>query len=158
MKYCTRCGRPMGDGDRYCSHCGCPGSAENRHPARIHSARREPAGLLCCELAYTGTLFWLPLLVFPGSKEARYHANQGLWLLILSVAGCTGIRLLGFIDNLLAGTLVGTVFHGVYALAFMIFLAGMFFLLWNALTSALKIHRGNRPRPILFFARAAIIR
>ena len=61
---------------------------------------REPACLLCCELAYTGTLFWLPLLVFPGSKEARYHANQGLWLLILSVAGCTSIRLLGFIDNL----------------------------------------------------------
>lgn len=157
MRYCTRCGCPVEDSDRYCSRCGCPAPTHDTHPAQVRPPRQEPARLLCYELAYTGTLFWLPLLACPGSKEARYHANQGLWLLILSVAGCTGIRLLGAIDSLLAGGLAGMVFHGAYSLAFMVFLAGMFFLLWNALASALELHRGGKPQPILFFERAAII-
>lgn len=33
-------------------------------------------------LAYLGILFFLPLVVTPESKEARFHANQGLVLLI----------------------------------------------------------------------------
>lgn len=36
-------------------------------------------------LAYI--IFFLPLLVCPDSKFARYHANQGLLLLILGVVG-----------------------------------------------------------------------
>lgn len=157
MKYCTYCGRPMRDEDRYCRRCGR--AVHYRQSKPLPSARmQESVYLLCCELAYTGTLFWLPLLVCPKSKAARYHANQGLWLLILSVAACTGIRLLGTADGLLAGTLFGTVFHGVYALAFIVFLAGMFFLMWSALNGALAIHRRNESRSILFFARTAIIR
>lgn len=36
-------------------------------------------------LAYL--LFFLPLIVCPESKYARFHANQGLLLLILGIAG-----------------------------------------------------------------------
>ncbi len=36
-------------------------------------------------LAYI--IFFLPLLVCPDSKYARFHANQGLLLLIVAIAG-----------------------------------------------------------------------
>ncbi len=37
-------------------------------------------------LAYIPILFWLPLVAANGSKFGRFHANQGLLLLILDVA------------------------------------------------------------------------
>ncbi len=38
-----------------------------------------------CIFAYFGLLFFLPLVVYKDSKYGKYHANQGLLLLILSV-------------------------------------------------------------------------
>ena len=38
-----------------------------------------------CIFAYFGLLFFLPLAVYKDSKYGKYHANQGLLLLILSV-------------------------------------------------------------------------
>ncbi len=40
-------------------------------------------------LAYFGILFFLPLITHPESKFGKFHANQGLLLLIFSVAGTT---------------------------------------------------------------------
>ncbi|MFQ7264622.1 MAG: hypothetical protein ACLRO4_09395 [Lachnospiraceae bacterium] len=118
----------------------------------------EPKNKLCCEPAYTGTLFWLPLIACPGEKDARYHANQGLWLLILSVAACTGIRFLSAVNDLLADGLLGVVFSGIYSLLFILFLFGMLFLLGSAVTRAMAIHREEAIRPILFFDRTPIIK
>lgn len=38
-------------------------------------------------LSYLGILFFLPLVACPDSKFGRFHANQSLILLLLSVAG-----------------------------------------------------------------------
>ena len=124
----------------------------------MHCRAKKAQRKVFCELAYTGTLFWLPLLLCPREKYARYHANQGLWLLILSAAGCTAIRLLSALNRLLAGGLLGAVFRGLYSLLFLGFLFGMLFLLWSAVTRALAIHREEAPRPILFFEQAAILK
>lgn len=40
-----------------------------------------------CALSYLWILFFLPLVACPDSKYGRFHANQGLLLLIASVAG-----------------------------------------------------------------------
>lgn len=160
MKYCTFCGAPMEDGDAYCSKCGRRASGQAQQAPHHFTPKPmpvEPKNKLCCELAYTGTLFWLPLIACPDKKNARYHANQGLWLLILSVVACTGIRLLSAINDLLAGGMLGAVFSGVYSLLFMLFLFGMLFLLWSAVTRAMGIHRDEVPKPILFFEKAPII-
>lgn len=150
----------MEDGDAYCSKCGRRFSGQTQK-APSHFAPEpmlaEPKNKLCCELAYTGTLFWLPLIACPNEKNARYHANQGLWLLILSVAACTGIRLLSAVNDILAGGLLGAVFGGVYSLLFIVFLFGMLFLLWSAVTRAMGIHRNEAVKPILFFEKAPII-
>lgn len=161
MKYCRFCGASLHQGDRYCNKCGrkaaAPSSGEKTvwAPAAMSAEGKDK---LCCELAYTGTLFWLPLILCPDNKDARYHANQGLWLLIISTAACTGIRILSAINDMLAGCLTGVLFSGIYSLVFMIFLFGMFFLLWSAVTRAMGIHRNESLQSILFFDQAPIIR
>jgi len=50
-------------------------------------------------LAYL--LFFLPLLVCPQSKYARFHANQGLLLLIIAIAGNIILSIIPFIGWLL---------------------------------------------------------
>ena len=51
-------------------------------------------------LAYL--LFFLPLVVCPESKYAKFHANQGLILLITSVAGILILSLIPIIGWVLA--------------------------------------------------------
>lgn len=79
------------------------------------------------------------------------------WPLTLSVVACTRIRLLSAINGLLAGGLPGAVFGDVCSLIFIVFLFGMLFLLWSAVTRAIAIHRNEELRPILFFDKAPII-
>ena len=145
MRYCTFCGTALEDGDVYCSKCGRKTTAQTwqiPHCSLPKSAPAEPKNKLCCELAYTGTLFWLPLIVCPGEKDARYHANQGLWLLILSVAACTGIRLLSAVNEFLLRycTFCGTALED------------------GDVYRAMDIHRDEAARPILFFEKIPIIR
>lgn len=52
-------------------------------------------------LAYL--LFFLPLIVCPESKFGRYHANQGLLLLIVSVVGSVVFSLVPFVGPILQG-------------------------------------------------------
>ncbi len=55
-----------------------------------HSAEYDPADVQknknVCMLAYLGILFFVPLIACPDSKYGRFHANQGLLLLIFSAA------------------------------------------------------------------------
>ena len=163
MKYCHHCGAPMKDEDAFCARCGMEAGPEQsgRREPGIHSGpeiHREPAGKLCCELAYGGTLFWVPLLVCPKEKYARYCANQGLWVLILSVAACSLVRILGALNELFLGSLPGILLGGIYSFVFLLFLAFMLYLLWHCVKNALAIHRDEEPEGILFFDRIRMIR
>lgn len=181
MKYCHHCGAPMEDEDAFCARCGT-GAASNRPGRRnsgVHSAsgihsssnihsdsgihsgpeiHREPVGKLCCELAYAGTHFWAPLLICPKEKYAKYCANQGLWVLILSAAACSLIRILGAVNELFLGSFPGILLGGIYSFLFLLFLAFMLYLLWNCVKNALAIHRDEEPEGILFFDRIRVIR
>lgn len=54
---------------------------------------------LMAGLAYI--IFFLPLLAAPNSKFARFHANQGLLLFILSVGGNLVLNFIPFIGGML---------------------------------------------------------
>lgn len=68
-------------------------------------------------LSYTGFLFFLPLLANDDKQEGKFHANQGLVTLILTVVlhvigrvfgALSGIPLLGVLIGI-AGTIFGIV-------------------------------------------------
>ena len=48
-------------------------------------------------LAYFGILFFLPLVAAPNSKYGRFHANQGLLMLLLCIAVAIVLGILGVI-------------------------------------------------------------
>lgn len=151
------CGVLLTRDSAFCARCGQP---VTRLPEmkEASSSNIDTLDKLGCELAYSGTLFWVPLLLCPNSNSAKYHANQGLWLLILSVLACTAIRILSAINSFFAGSLLGAFSGAIYALAFTVFLFVMFYLSANALVRALAIHRGEAVKSILFFDNLRIIR
>lgn len=116
----------------------------------------EPHDKLCCELAYTGTLFWLPLLACPERPDARYHANQGLWLLVLSVASCAVPQIVAAGAGVLSGAL-GAILGVLHAACIAVIVPWMLYLTLSAVKSALCIHRGEGHLPILFFDRHPLI-
>lgn len=121
-------------------------------------SHKNRADRLCCELANSGVLFWLPLLACPHDRNAQYCANQGLWMLILFVPACWVIQIFGAVNRMTAHTLVGVIVSGVYALLHAAFLILMLYLLINCVRRAMAVYRGEFPAPILFFEERAIIR
>lgn len=78
---------------------------------------------IVCGLAYIPILFWLPLVAATkGSKYAKFHANNGLLLLIIGVVLSIVSGILGLIP--FVGYILGTLISLVM-LAFVIF--GMVF-------------------------------
>lgn len=66
-------------------------------------------------LAYI--LFFLPLIVCPDSKYGRFHANQGLILLLVSIAGNIILSIIPFLGGIL------TMIYGI--LMFVLFVIGL---------------------------------
>lgn len=51
-----------------------------------YTAEEIEKNKVVCILAYFGILFFLPLVACPESKYGKFHANQGLLILITSLA------------------------------------------------------------------------
>ncbi|HWR23371.1 MAG TPA: zinc-ribbon domain-containing protein [Feifaniaceae bacterium] len=108
MAFCAQCGTENKDDSRFCLHCGAPippvqegGSRQQGQAYRQSNyqqyqqpehtyvpdgdARTLGVGAVSV-LAYTAILFFVPLAAYQDSKFARFHAGQGLNLLLLSVA------------------------------------------------------------------------
>ncbi|MCL2637653.1 MAG: zinc ribbon domain-containing protein [Oscillospiraceae bacterium] len=103
--YCGKCGAQNPDDNNFCRKCGvrCDGSDfENTQNSAGNTdfKGKDYSGAFCesdiqankvmAMLAYL--LFFLPLVACPDSKFGRFHANQGLIVLIL-----------GFINGILQG-------------------------------------------------------
>ncbi|MGI6499160.1 MAG: zinc-ribbon domain-containing protein [Oscillospiraceae bacterium] len=122
MPYCGNCGAYIEEGANFCNSCGnrnegsdhgqqtaqqtIPRPTPDSHDAPSHGAY-SPEDIenskIYATLAYLGILFFLPLVATPNSKYGRYHANQGLLLLIASA-------ILGFASWLLH-LVIGLIFH-----------------------------------------------
>ncbi|HKM35240.1 MAG TPA: zinc ribbon domain-containing protein [Lachnospiraceae bacterium] len=113
MAFCGKCGTQLGDGMRFCPNCGAPieaqeqlnqnsQSSQNNATSQMNDIGAKIAGLsnttdsttdfnqqdiesnkVMAVLAYFGPLVLVPIFAASESKYARYHANQGLLLLIL---------------------------------------------------------------------------
>lgn len=115
MAYCGKCGTKVDEGVKFCPSCGNPMEAPSPEQ-QAQTQQAQPAGdqndfsakvaalnntadttanydanditqnKAMGILAYFGPLCFIPMFAAKGSKFARFHANQGLVLLIACVA------------------------------------------------------------------------
>ena len=83
MAFCKSCGAEVPDGTKFCQACGAPVeepvvNSEATQGSVAGASNDKLMGIL----AYLGILVLVPILAAKDSKFARFHANQGLVLLI----------------------------------------------------------------------------
>lgn len=102
MRICRKCGAQVADGVMVCPQCGAPMIEPPKTPQQDVEQNKVMA-----VLAYIGILVLIPILAAKESKFARFHANQGLILLITEVAYSifvpVVIKIVAFISYVLAG-------------------------------------------------------
>lgn len=95
---CTNCGKALADNVRFCDGCGSPvvsaqvtpqPPVQNQQvpynaPAQTQANEAQDNKVI---FMFAYILFFLPLVSCPNSKIGRFHANQGLVLLITGIAG-----------------------------------------------------------------------
>jgi uncharacterized membrane protein len=139
--YCVQCGLRLNGGARYCKGCG---AATKRS---FYTGPGEEAGFdardieqnkAIAALAYIPFLFFLPLVSCPESRFARYHANQGLVFLIVTMIWSA---IFGAISAILAFIwFVGPIIIALLSLSWLLFAAWFIIGIVNAL--------GGRARPL----------
>jgi uncharacterized membrane protein len=74
-------------------------NAPNQNPSGINDSKKSDyqANKIIFMLSYLGILFFLPLVCCPNSKPGRFHANQGLVLLITSIVGQIALGIINII-------------------------------------------------------------
>ena len=137
-KFCSSCGKSLDDNAQFCDGCGAtqgaapnnatqaPGQAPYQQP--VQQPVQQAAGgeetydpqdieknKVMAALAYI--LFFLPLVACPDSRFGRYHANQGLLILIASIAGGIALAIISAILGIISyyllflSSLLYTVFY-----------------------------------------------
>lgn len=118
MAFCPKCGVQLNDGVRFCPKCGtaigvATPPAQPNASAAVNNLLNTPdvtasfdpadinANKVMGVLAYLSILVLIPIFAAPKSRFARYHANQGLILLILEAAVNVVFFLIGFIAGLI---------------------------------------------------------
>lgn len=98
-KFCPQCGAPIEDGATACRYCRTPVNGANTSSVTqsysqgtVYEDRRNyeqddvQSNKIMAILSYFGLLVLIPIFAAPHSRFARFHANQGLVLLIASFA------------------------------------------------------------------------
>jgi uncharacterized membrane protein len=117
--FCKECGKQVGDEMKFCDGCGAPlaqnpGENPVNTPPPVYQQNEAPtqqppvnpqgsanntppstdSNKVVYMLAYLGILFFLPLVVNPVTPKGKFHANQGLILLIASAVCSIAISIL----------------------------------------------------------------
>ncbi len=111
MPFCENCGAQLPEGTKFCGGCGQQTGSAQQQESQSTAQKQAEAGFESLRQIATNTkdhtssfdsadieknktmgglayiLFFLPLLACPESKYARFHANQGLIFLLLSIVG-----------------------------------------------------------------------
>lgn len=104
MAFCRYCGQPLEEGSRFCGSCGAnvengagvgAGGAGQAQSAEtpytpLNDGEYDPNDIantkVVCAISYIGILFFIPLLAYPNSRFAKFHANQALVVFLFSIA------------------------------------------------------------------------
>ncbi len=110
MTYCGKCGKQMDEGLKFCPNCGATTEIPQAEPVQHAQAPQNDfsqkiqnfnntvdttaefdvqdinSNKAMAILAYFGLFVLIPIFAAKNSKFARFHANQGLVLLLAAVA------------------------------------------------------------------------
>lgn len=94
---CTNCGKELLEEVKFCDGCGTPvvSNQAQGEPVQAQSApvkNETQENKVIFILSYI--IFFLPLVSGLNTKIGRFHANQGLVLLITSIAGQVAVAIL----------------------------------------------------------------
>ncbi len=143
--FCKNCGKEVGEGMRFCDGCGAPLAPQAdaaqqpvNNPPPVYQQNTTPpppppyyqqgpantpppasgdSNKVVYVLAYLGILCFLPLIVNPVTPTGKFHANQGLLLLITSFAGGILFGIIGLIVPILGSILSTVLYLGIAVLA-----------------------------------------
>ena len=143
MSYCQKCGVLLEDGAQFCSACGAPAApaapyGQQPNPNPMYGAPNgivpplsefDPADVqqnkVMAILAYFGLLVLVPIFTAKESKFARFHANQGLVLLICNAAYSVVYSILSGILNAIHLRFLTGIFFLVYIVFFVFAIIGI---------------------------------
>ena len=90
--FCPKCGAQNEDQAKFCSGCG-QSFQQDQQPTEGYSYEQDvQQNKAMAIISYF--IFFIPLIAAKESRFARYHANQGLILLLLAVCGGIVLSLL----------------------------------------------------------------
>ena len=92
MAFCSKCGTQVGEGEKFCPSCGNPVDGPD-----VTSGSNDT---LMGVLAYLGILALIPYFSKGQSSFVRFHALQGMNLLILEVIAGVAIGILSYVPVL----------------------------------------------------------
>ena len=153
MIFCTNCGQQFGEDMRFCPNCGAPApktvSNPSTYTASSHSifymeditdqfdqADIEVNNRLSL-LAYLSYLVLIPIFLVKNSRFARFHASQGLNIIIAQVAWTIVTAITAFIFGLIT-PLLGLVVNVMMSLLHIAFTALMVIGIINAIKGKAK--------------------
>lgn len=134
MAFCMNCGHALEEEAKFCPNCGEPiektadGEAEGKtdhSQSEVHT-ETDPVKKdiedhkLMGILAYFSILVLIPILAAPDSRFSRFHANQGLILLIGEAAWSVIQGVLSTVFTLLGLPVLATVL-ALFDLVFLVF-------------------------------------
>ncbi len=121
-KVCQQCGAPIEENAVTCRYCRASFANAEESPERVQGEvvyqqpQEEEADIntnkVYAVLAYLGILVLIPLFVSPKSEFARFHANQGLVLLLTNI-------LFGVFKLIMGGSILLTL--GYFIISMMLF-------------------------------------
>ena len=126
--FCQVCGRELAPGSKFCPQCGATVGASQTHLAAqrpsIYSEEEDiRQNKAMAILAYIGILVLIPIFAAKDSPYARYHANQGLVLLLAAVIYSVAYFILSAILMLISLYLsIIVTLLGLVSIAFLVFM------------------------------------
>jgi uncharacterized membrane protein len=124
MPFCGNCGNEYEDGTKFCPSCGAPTAAQEDAPndfsrpapapTTLADGKDNSSNMVMGILCYLGILVLIPIFAAKDSKFVRFHANQGLILLLVEVAYGIATWLVTLIISIVSprlGFMVGSLLH-----------------------------------------------
>lgn len=95
MAYCAKCGKEVGDNEKFCPSCGATVNGGDRAGSSASSNE-----VLMGILSYLGLLALIPYLVKDQTKFVHSHAVRGMNLMLLEVIAWVAVGIFSWVPVL----------------------------------------------------------